>query len=100
MAKPWAKPFYNSTAWQRTRYAYMVSKHGLCERCGKPGNIVHHRKALRPCDMSNTDRTLNWDNLELLCHQCHDIEHVSRHKKMLCGFDSEGNILPPLKKSQ
>ena len=36
MAKPWAKAFYNSAAWRDTREAYMVSKHGLCERCGIP----------------------------------------------------------------
>ncbi len=62
MAKPWAKAFYNSAAWrvQKTREAYMVSKHGLCERCGKPGLIVHHRKALRHAghERSGTDARL------------------------------------------
>ncbi len=95
MSKPWAKQFYNSSAWQQTRYAYMVSRHGLCERCGKPGSIVHHRKALRPCDMGNPTRTLSWSNLELLCHHCHDMEHLSHHPPARCGFDPQGNILPP-----
>lgn len=81
MAKPWAKAFYNSAAWRDTREAYMVSKHGLCERCGKPGLIVHHRKALRPQDMNDPARTLGWSNLELLCHHCHDIEHMGKAQR-------------------
>lgn len=94
MAKPWAKAFYNSAAWRDTREAYMVSKHGLCERCGKPGLIVHHRKALRPQDMNDPARTLGWSNLELLCHHCHDIEHMAKHNGARCGFDDDGNLLP------
>lgn len=95
MAKPWAKAFYNSSAWQQTRMAYMVSRHGLCERCGRPGQIVHHRKALRPQDMRDTTRTLGWSNLELLCHHCHDLEHMSKQLQSRCRFDEQGNILPP-----
>ena len=75
--------------------AYMVSRHGLCERCGKPGLIVHHRKALRPQDMNDPARTLGWSNLELLCHHCHDIEHMAKHSGARCGFDDDGNLLPP-----
>lgn len=97
MAKPWAKAFYNSVAWRDTREAYMVSKHGLCERCGKPGLIVHHRKALRPQDMNDPARTLGWSNLELLCHHCHDIEHMAKHSGARCGFDDDGNLLPPIR---
>lgn len=95
MAKSWSKSFYNSSAWQQTRLAYMASRHGLCERCGRPGLIVHHRKALRPQDMSDPGRTLGWDNLELLCHHCHDLEHMSKHPAARCRFDADGNILPP-----
>ena len=100
MAKPWAKAFYNSTAWQQTRLAYMTHRHGLCERCGAPGLIVHHRKALRPQDMGNPKRTLGWDNLELLCHRCHDLEHMAKHPAARCRFDADGNILPPFQKNR
>lgn len=71
----------------------MQSKLGLCERCGKPGRIVHHRQALRPQDMGNPKRTLGWSNLELLCHQCHDAEHLAQ--KPRCRFDLDGNPCPP-----
>lgn len=98
MAKPWAKAFYNSAAWQETRLAYLHARHGLCERCGKPGSIVHHRKHLRPKDMDNPARTLSWSNLELLCHRCHDQEHMPG-KPARCRFDVDGNILPPLQEN-
>lgn len=98
MAKNWSKAFYNSAAWQNTRAAYMMAQHGLCERCGKPGLIVHHRRALLPQDMGNPEITLGWANLELLCHRCHDLEHMCKRPKPRCGFDMDGNILPPLAK--
>ena len=69
MAKPWAKAFYNSAAWRDTREAYMVSRHGLCERCGKPGLIVHHRKALRP-QMCIRDRVYQASAPERGAPQC------------------------------
>ena len=95
MAKPWAKAFYNSAAWQQTRAAYIASQHGLCERCRRAGLIVHHRKPLRPQDMDNPDRTLSFANLELLCHRCHDLEHMRPGQQQRCRFDAAGNILPP-----
>lgn len=99
MAKPWAKAFYNSAVWRETRLAYMTSRHGLCERCGRPGLIVHHRRALRPQDMDDPRRTLGWDNLELLCHRCHDLEHMAKHPAARCRFDEDGNLLPPFPKN-
>src|SRR5690606_25521048 len=46
--KPWAKWFYKSKAWQKTREAYIAARHGLCERCGAGGKIVHHKVYLTP----------------------------------------------------
>ena len=39
--KPWAEAFYKSSAWKQVREAYIIYKHGICERCGGPGVIVH-----------------------------------------------------------
>lgn len=75
--KEWAKPFYKSKAWRDCREAFFISKHGLCERCGRPGKIVHHKEILTPENINNPDITLNWDNLELLCQDCHNKEHHS-----------------------
>lgn len=85
MAKEFAKSFYNSKAWQRTRDAYKKYRGGLCERCLKeglyvPGVIVHHKIHLTPGMMNNPDFTLSWDNLELLCKDCHALEHEDEIK--------------------
>jgi len=73
--KEWAKPFYKSKAWQDCREAYFVFRHGLCERCGRPGLIVHHRIYLTPQNINDPNITLSFENLELLCSSCHNNEH-------------------------
>lgn len=73
--KPWAKKFYKSAAWINCRDAYFVSQDGLCERCSSPGLIVHHKKYLSEKSINDPDISLNWNNLELLCIDCHNKEH-------------------------
>lgn len=46
--KEWAEWFYKSKEWAQTRDAYMVAQHYLCERCGEPAKIVHHKIWLTP----------------------------------------------------
>lgn len=75
MAKEWAIAFYKSKAWQDCRDAYFVCRYGLCERCGRPGKIVHHKMCLTPQNINDPDITLNWSNLELVCQDCHNEEH-------------------------
>lgn len=92
--KPWAKAFYKSKAWRQCRDAYFVSRHGLCERCGGPGKIVHHKVYLNPQNIDDPDVSLNWENLELLCQDCHNQEH-HRGQSTVEGvrFDDEGNLV-------
>lgn len=44
--KAWAKSFYLSAAWGKTRAAYLMSQDYICERCGQPAKIVHHKRWL------------------------------------------------------
>lgn len=74
MAKEWAKKFYNSMAWKRTRKAYMNSVHGVCEKCGEPGLELHHIKELTPMNINDPEITLSWSNLKYLCFSCHQKE--------------------------
>src|SRR5690606_33094450 len=46
--QPWARSFYKSRAWQKCREAYIAYRHGLCERCGAGGKVVHHKVYLTP----------------------------------------------------
>ena len=99
MAKEWAKRFYNSKAWQECRAAYMRSRHGLCERCRKPGRIVHHSKVyLTPANIGDTHITMGWWNLELVCDECHNDEHHGTVTATRSGFafDEEGNLIEAL----
>ncbi len=99
MAKEWAKPFYNSKAWEDCRISYIESVHGLCERClkrgkVKPGKIVHHTCYLSPTNINDPDVSLNFKYLEYLCQDCHNEEHHGS-KVLRDGlyFDDEGNII-------
>jgi 5-methylcytosine-specific restriction enzyme A len=105
MAKAFAKAFYNSKAWKQCRESYIVSVHGLCERCiskGKitPGYIVHHRILLTPSNINDPEVSLNHKHLEYVCLDCHNVEHQGSSEVIREGleFDSEGNIIqtPPI----
>jgi len=94
MARDFARKFYNGKEWKKCRAAYIKLKHGLCERCSRPGYIVHHKKYLTPHNINNPNITLAFENLEYLCLECHNLEHmgtsVVRHD---VRFDSEGNMI-------
>ena len=80
MAKPFAKKFYSSKAWQDCRNEYAKRQHYLCENClrkgiYRPGTIVHHVIELDPINIERPEIALNFDNLELLCRECHAAIH-------------------------
>lgn len=92
--KEWARPFYTSTAWRKTQRAYMESKHYVCERCGRPAGIVHHKTYITPANINDPNVTLNWDNLEALCPTCHQHEHFTgRATAEGLRFDEAGNLI-------
>lgn len=100
MAKEFAKAFYKSKAWQRCRAAYGASVGWLCEDCLKdgrytPGRIVHHRETLTPENINDPDIALGWDNLKLVCEDCHGREH-RREQTMRYRFDDSGEVAPPV----
>ena len=74
------REFYGSKQWQAIRTAYKKSKQGLCERCLAKGLIVpadevHHKVRLTNDNINDASISLNYDNLEALCTECHDKEH-------------------------
>lgn len=94
--KEYASAFYKSKAWQRCRDGYAKSVGYLCERCMrhgiyKHGDIVHHKKYITPENISDPDITLNWDNLELLCRECHAEEHGKKQKRY--KVDEYGRVI-------
>ena len=80
MSKPFARKFYSSKAWQDCRNEYAKRKHYLCEDClrkgiYKPGVIVHHKIEIDPITIEKPEIALSFDNLELLCRECHARRH-------------------------
>lgn len=95
MAKEYARGFYNSPAWRRTQAAYMASRNYVCERCGGLARIVHHRRYITPQNIHDPAIALDWANLEALCIDCHNAEHMGGG---VCApglaFDAAGNLVP------
>ena len=94
--KEYAERLYKSKQWQNTRAAYASSKRGLCERClakgiYSPGEIVHHWIYISQKNINDPAITLNWDNLELVCRNCHAAEHEQRKRRY--RFDEAGKVI-------
>ena len=95
MAQEWATWFYNSKAWEDCRLAFMRSKFFICERCGAPATIVHHKEYLTPNNINDPNVTLNWANLEALCMDCHNQEHMGKGAtRDDVMFDENGDLIP------
>ncbi len=89
----WAKSFYKSRAWRECRDAYAKSVGGLCELCltrglYAAGEIVHHKVHLTPDNIRNPAVVLSWDNLQLLCRNCHGMVHGGKR----CRIDASGKV--------
>ena len=95
MAQTWAKDFYKSSSWQQCREAFGVSRFWICERCGRPGDIVHHKVPLTIDNITDPSVALGWDNLELLCQDCHNREHAGGGwTRQGLAFDENGDLVP------
>lgn len=76
MARDFAYEFYNSGAWKRARAEYRKQAGKMCERClVQPGEIVHHKTELTPQNINDPRIALGFDNLELVCRNCHADAH-------------------------
>lgn len=84
--------FYKSAAWQVARQIKYQEQDGRCERCKRVGEEVHHKIRLTVDNVSDTSVSLNQNNLELLCKDCHNKEHKRFTKEK--EFDSDGNLIP------
>lgn len=96
--KDFATAFYKSKRWQHTRAAYLASVGGLCERCIRkgiyhPAVIVHHKVYLDSETINNPKVSLNWDNLEALCRNCHADEHLGLSRRYRINEDGSVDII-------
>lgn len=89
------KSIYDSKAWQRLKDMYMSSKNYICERCGGVATICHHKKYITAANVNDPKITLNAENLEALCQECHNKEHnhFSATNDSKAIFDSKGQMV-------
>lgn len=83
--------FYKSIPLQVAREIKIRDANGKCERCGGVGEEVHHKIRLTVDNVSDTSVSLNQENLELLCKDCHNKEHKRFSKEK--EFDEDGNFI-------
>lgn len=95
MARDFAKPFYHSREWKHCQAEYIKAAHGLCELCLQkgiivPGVIVHHKIHLTPENVEIPEITTCFDNLMLVCRNCHACLHKPEKRYKV---DELGRIL-------
>lgn len=95
MAKEWAKDFYHSSNWIKTRNYIMSKYYYVCQICKqRPAEIVHHIIWLNPSNINNPDITLNEINLIPVCRECHALIHEgvsSTNEEVM--FNSDGELI-------
>ena len=83
--------FYKSDVWKLAREIKIRNMNGRCERCGGIGVEVHHIQRLNVDNVKDASISINPENLELLCRECHNKEHKRFSKEK--EFDDEGNLI-------
>lgn len=72
-----AKRFYDSKAWKSCREYYIAKRvnedGGMCEHCKERlGYILDHKIELNDINLDDPTISLNHDNLQYLCIECHN----------------------------
>ena len=73
--KAWQKKFYNSEEWKEVRNAVRNREQMRCQMCGRfihGKSIVDHIIEIEPNNRNRKSITLNPDNCQLLCIECHN----------------------------
>jgi 5-methylcytosine-specific restriction endonuclease McrA len=100
MAKEWAKALYHSRAWQPIRKQAMIRDGFTCRICGARATEVDHIKELTPDNISDRNISLNINNLQALCHNCHTKKTMEDKGKKISDcddsfyFDADGQLSP------
>lgn len=92
------RSFYKSKAWENCRQAYLSSVGHFCERCKakgiyEPARIVHHKIYLSEANFRDPSVSLNFDNLEALCLDCHNKEHFGDKSESRYQIGRNGELI-------
>jgi hypothetical protein len=72
--------FYCTQAWQDLSYNSKIAAGGKCSRCGyiadKMSELIgHHKIELTEDNVDDPNISLNRENIEVICQQCHNKQH-------------------------
>lgn len=72
--------FYTSKVWRDLAYSLKIQAYGKCQRCGKQVLdfkylIAHHKENITEENINNIKISLDPNNIEIICHDCHNKEH-------------------------
>jgi len=71
MAQAFSKKFYDSKLWKDAR-RYALHRDGYsCQLCGARATEIHHIIPLAESNINDWNISLNPDNLQSLCYDCH-----------------------------
>lgn len=104
------KSFYHSKAWKDVKRAVWLKQNLLCNRCHRPvyvyglcdyvpkesrrTGIVHHKIYLDDINVYDDTIALDEENLEGICKECHDKEHlVTTITRSEYEFDETGMLI-------
>lgn len=78
-----ANKFYDSKAWKLCRKYYIDKRinidGGMCEHCKERlGYIVDHKEELNDSNLDDVTVSLNHNNLQYLCIECHNRKTFSK----------------------
>ena len=64
-------PFYHSPAWRKLR-AWHIAREPLCRECKAKGKVTQGQVVDHIQPRSQGGASLDPDNLQTLCHKCHN----------------------------
>lgn len=95
MAQEFARKFYKSSAWKKTREYIFIKYNGLCAECGNIGEEVHHIQFLTNDNINDHYIATGENNLILLCRECHHKRHNKRKStREGLRFNESGELVP------
>lgn len=84
--------FYNGGTWRRLAAARIQADNYKCAKCGQWATEVDHIVPIQTPE--GWARRYEWDNLQSLCHDCHDVKHnrFKRRKQLETARETLQNV--------
>ena len=92
-----SKQFYATKAWRKLSYVMRMSSGSVCDMCNNTFELsqlrAHHKAELNEFNINDVSISLNPDNIQVLCHSCHDRQHNRFGQGKQCVYIVYGSPL-------